>query len=89
VRQEIDASLAAVNAAAERTDDQDLAHQVHRLAGCAAMVGASALHAACAEVESACKAGFGHTARERAAELPDLVATSQSILAEFVGEPAA
>jgi CheY-like chemotaxis protein/HPt (histidine-containing phosphotransfer) domain-containing protein len=89
VRQEIDASLAAVNAAAERNDDRDLAHQVHRLAGCAAMVGASALHAACAEVESACKAGFGHTARERAAELPDLVATSQSILAEFVGEPAA
>lgn len=89
VRREIDASLAAVNAAAERNDDRDLAHQVHRLAGCAAMVGASALHAACAEVESACKAGFGHTARERAAELPDLVATSQSILAEFVGEPAA
>ena len=89
VRQEIDASLAAVNAAAERNDDRDLARQVHRLAGCAAMVGASALHAACAEVERACKAGFGNTARERAAELPDLVATSQSILAEFVGESAA
>jgi CheY-like chemotaxis protein len=89
VRQEIDASLQAVHAAAERNDDRDLARQVHRMAGCAAMVGASALHAACGEVERACKAGRGDTARERAAALPDLVATSQSVLAEFVGESAA
>ncbi|MDZ7711940.1 MAG: response regulator [Rhodovibrio sp.] len=89
VRQEIDISLSAVRAAAARHDDLDLARQVHRMAGCAAMVGASALHAACGDVERAGKAGLGDTARKRAAELPDLVAASQSILAEFVGESAA
>ena len=89
VRQEIDGCLQSVRTAAERSDDKELARQVHRMAGCAAMVGASALHAACGEVERACKAGRGETARKRAAELPDLVAASQSVLAEFVEESAA
>jgi PAS domain S-box-containing protein len=89
VRQEIGSSLAAAQAAARARDDCELARQVHRMAGCAAMVGASALHTACGEVERACKAGDGDTARARCADLPDLVDASQSILSEFVEDSAA
>ena len=89
VRQELDTGLSAVRRAADGRDDPELARQVHRMAGCAAMVGAHALHAACGEVERACKAGQGGTARARLGELAELVAASQSVLAEFVEDTAA
>jgi CheY-like chemotaxis protein/HPt (histidine-containing phosphotransfer) domain-containing protein len=89
VRGEIDEALARVEDAAAARDDAALAHWVHRLAGCAAMVGARALHAACGEVEAACKRGAGAHARTRAGDLPELVAGSQAILAELAEDAAA
>ena len=89
VRQELDTGMTAARTAAAGRDDRELARQVHRMAGCAAMVGARALHAACGEVERACKAGHGETARSRLGDLAELVAASRSVLAEFVEETAA
>ncbi|WP_051431823.1 hybrid sensor histidine kinase/response regulator [Rhodovibrio salinarum] len=89
VRREIASGLSVIETTARGPDDAELARQVHRMAGCAAMVGAYTLHGVCGVIEEACKRGDGETARAKIDVLRDSAMATESILAEFAEETAA
>jgi PAS domain S-box-containing protein len=86
---DIATGVEAIGAARAAGDIAALGASAHRLAGTAALIGATRLHAALAAVETACKAGEDGKAHAAADTVPGVAEETRSVLAELSGETGA
>lgn len=83
---EIEAVAARLPILAREADLPELQAAAHKLAGTSGLIGASALHAALFDIETACKAGDADAAHAAIDTLPPIVAQSVQAVCEIASE---
>ncbi|WP_024351268.1 Hpt domain-containing protein [Aurantimonas coralicida] len=83
VSKDLDEGIAALQVAMRKGEHEAAAHEAHRLAGSAALVGAQALHAALASLEAACRTGDPARAEDAAQTAWTIAGDTRTVLREL------